>query len=48
MIILITFPPIPEATQGLGWVTFVTANDNSTTLQLNVFALCFDNPPIGP
>jgi hypothetical protein len=35
---------------GGGWLTFVSINEDpfSSTLRLNVGALCFDNPPLRP
>ena len=38
-------PPLPEAL-GAGWFTFVSVNEESSVLRLNVYALCFDNPPL--
>jgi hypothetical protein len=31
---------------GAGWLTFVSNNEESSVLRLNVGALCFDNPPL--
>ena len=40
--------PLQEGALGAGWVTFVRINEDpsSSELRLNVFALCFDNPPL--
>jgi hypothetical protein len=38
--------PIFPGALGAGWFTFVSVNDESSVLRLNVFALCFDNPPL--
>ena len=39
--------PILNGTLGVGWITFVRINEDpsSSDLTLNVYALCFDNPP---
>jgi hypothetical protein len=39
--------PIFNGTLGAGWFTFVRINEDpsSSDLRLNVYALCFDNPP---
>jgi hypothetical protein len=38
--------PVFPGALGAGWFTFVSVNDESSVLRLNVFALCFDNPPL--
>ena len=42
--------PILNENLGAGWITFVRINENpsSSELRLNVFAICFDNPPLQP
>jgi hypothetical protein len=42
--------PLLNGTLGAGWVTFVSINEDPSLseLTLNVFALCFDNPPLRP
>jgi hypothetical protein len=37
--------PLPPGALGAGWFTFVSVNREASELRLNVFALCFDNPP---
>src|SRR5918994_365754 len=39
--------PILNENLGAGWITFVRINEDpsSSELRLNVFAICFDNPP---
>ena len=40
--------PLQEGALGAGWFTYVSINEDpsSSELRLNVFALCFDNPPL--